>query len=282
MIKNNNYINIYNNSKNSIILKFSDYIKKLYKEKIVFNQSDFTYFINQIKYSYPELLLDICNYLHDNFYNLDINTIKEYISENKDVINIYKILNYIYSNMKQFKKLLMLCLDYSESIKNTIETDSCNDLLELIGLFNEKKNTLNDAIIAYKKCKEKMEDIELFDIEKEASLNEMRLKILYLYNDNKISNIREKINEEQIISIKSDDRKLFDLIFRLNLINCAVQMNIVRYLNYDESQLFIYNMITNLKRENEKNMLNLFINHLINYKVIDCIQMNILKNLIED
>ena len=282
MIKNNKYINIYNNSKNSIILKFSDYIKKLYKEKIVFNQSDFTYFINQIKYSYPELLLDICNYLHDNFYNLDINTIKEYISENKDVINIYKILNYIYSNMKQFKKLLMLCLDYSESIKNTIETDSCNDLLELIGLFNEKKNTLNDAIIAYKKCKEKMEDIELFDIEKEASLNEMRLKILYLYNDNKISNIREKINEEQIISIKSDDRKLFDLIFRLNLINCAVQMNIVRYLNYDESQLFIYNMITNLKRENEKNMLNLFINHLINYKVIDCIQMNILKNLIED
>ena len=146
----------------------------------------------------------------------------------------------------------------------------------------KKKNTLNDAIIAYKKCKEKMEDIELFDIEKEASLNEMRLKILYLYNDNKISNIREKINEEQIISIKSDDRKLFDLIFRLNLINCAVQMNIVRYLNYDESQLFIYNMITNLKRENEKNMLNLFINHLINYKVIDCIQMNILKNLIED
>jgi hypothetical protein len=41
-------------------------------------------------------------------------------------------------------------------------------------------------------------------------------------------------------------------------------------------------MITNLKRENEQKMLNLFINHLINYKVIDCIQMNILKNLIEE
>ena len=282
IIKNDKYKNIYNNSKNSIIFKFSDFIKKLYKNKVDFNQSDFMDFINQIKYSFPELLLEICKYLSDNFYNLDINTIKEYISNNKDVINIYKILNYIYSNMKQFKKLLLLCLDYSNSIKNTIETDSCNDLLELIGLFNEKKNTLNDAIIAYKKCKEKMEDIELFDIEKDSSLNEMRLKILYLYNDNKISNIREKINEEQIKSIKSDDRKLFDLIFKLNLVNCAVQMNIVKYLNYDESQLFIYNMITILKKENEKKMLNLFINHLINYKVIDCIQMKILKNLIED
>ncbi len=97
----------------------------------------------------------------------------------------------------------------------------------------------------------------------------MRLKILYLYNDDNISNIKKLINEDQIKIIKTDDRKLFGLIFQLKLYNCAVQSNIVKYLNYDESQLFIYNIINCLIKEKEQNMLNLFIRYLIKDKVID-------------
>jgi hypothetical protein len=61
----------------------------------------------------------------------------------------------------------------------------------------------------------------------------------------------------------------------------AIKTNLVKYLPLNEAELFTFNMIKSLKKENEKKLLSLFINKITRDNICDITQSK-LYNLISE
>ena len=290
MLKNN--FDIFPIIENCIIDKFVYYILLSY-EKIMNgeNQKDDFFISKLIIYDY-ELLLKVClkleNELKNNINNINYNNelkniLKQKIKNSEgelDNLNKFKVVMFCYSKMKEYQRLTDISYFYSKLIDGMIETDSLS-LDNILLLLKEKISALNNAIIGCQRRKNSIKYLDIYEYEKEKVIAENKYLIIEFYLSTNNSKIKEIISEDSIAMIKNGRINMLNMIFKLKLFSMAIKTNLVKYLPLKESELFTFNMIKNLQKENEKKLLSLFISKIIRDKVCDKTQSILFQMITE-
>ena len=279
MLKNNK--NIYFVVENCIIEKFQNYLLFSYQKIINSENPNDNFFISKlIIYDY-ELLLKVClkieNELKNNYKNININ------NEGGNVdfeLDKFKALIFCYSKMKEYQRLTEISHFYSKLIDGMIETDSLN-LDNILLLLKEKISALNNSIIGCQRRKDSIKYLDIYEYEKEKVIAENKYLIIEFYLTTTNNKIKEIINEDSIAMIKNGRINMLNMIFKLKLYSMAIKTNLVKYLPLNEAELFTFNMIKSLKKENEKKLLSLFINKITRDNICDITQSK-LYNLISE
>jgi hypothetical protein len=278
MLKNN--FDIFPIIENCIIDKFQYYILLSYEKIMNGDNKKNDFLISKlIIYDY-ELLLKVClkleNELKNNINNINYNNelkniLKQKIKSSEgelDNLNKFKVVMFCYSKMKEYQRLTDISYFYSKLIDGMIETDSLS-LDNILLLLKEKISALNNAIIGCQRRKNSIKYLDIYEYEKEKVIAENKYLIIEFYLSTNNSKIKEMISEDSIAMIKNGRINMLNMIFKLKLFSMAIKTNLVKYLPLKESELFIFNMIKNLQKENEKKLLSLFISKIIRDKVCD-------------
>ena len=123
-------------------------------------------------------------------------------------------------------------------------------LEELIYFYNQKIFALKNEINSFYKKKQlnsfvSEDQKDLDKINKDKVITEIKIEELKYYAYNKKEN--DKLEENEVLKIKNDDNTFLDYIFEFNILKEAIEANLVKYLNFNEAKLFIYNMLNCLK-----------------------------------
>ena len=290
MLKNN--FDIFPIIENCIIDKFQYYILLSYEKIMNGDNKKNDFLISKlIIYDY-ELLLKVClkleNELKNNINNINYNNelkniLKQKIKSSEgelDNLNKFKVVMFCYSKMKEYQRLTDISYFYSKLIDGMIETDSLS-LDNILLLLKEKISALNNAIIGCQRRKNSIKYLDIYEYEKEKVIAENKYLIIEFYLSTNNSKIKEIISEDSIAMIKNGRINMLNMIFKLKLFSMAIKTNLVKYLPLKESELFIFNMIKNLQKENEKKLLSLFISKIIRDKVCDKTQAILFQTITE-
>ena len=259
----NNYIKI----KNDILAKISNKIFILYNMN-----KKITSTIIKLSKLNPTFLYEICQIVEKNLtYNKNINdenSNKNNIIENK--IEIYYFLNICYTSINQYENLIKTSKQFIQIIDIYINVENIS-LEELIYFYNQKIFALKNEINSFYKKKQlnsfvSEDQKDLDKINKDKVITEIKIEELKYYAYNKKEN--DKLEENEVLKIKNDDNTFLDYIFEFNILKEAIEANLVKYLNFNEAKLFIYNMLNclkydiNLKTDEQSKLLELFLKNI--------------------
>ena len=259
----NNYIKI----KSDLLLKISN------KMFILYNRNKkITSIIIKLSKLNPTFLYEICQIVEKNltsYKNInDENSNKNNIIENK--IEIYYFLNICYTSINQYENLIKVSKQFIQIIDIHINVENIT-LEELIYFYNQKIFALKNEINSFYKKKQLNSFIsgdqkELDKINKDKVITEIKIEELKYFAYNKKEN--DKLEENEVLKIKNDDSTFLDYIFEFNILKEAIEANLVKYLDFNEAKLFIYNMLNclkydiNLKTDEQSKLLELFIKNI--------------------
>jgi hypothetical protein len=223
-----------------------------------------------------DLLESICDELTNrctlNLKNNDlvssINNMSLAVNEN---FNYFKLLIFIYTKMKQYKKCAIICYDYAQSIYKAILTDQY-ELTEMIEMFREHIHALNNCLISLNKANNynnhnssnEISYLNVHEITREKKFSECKLNMFIFYNDN-YAMLNQITNEDEIMLIK-ENNKLLNGIFQYKMYDLVIKIELVKYLRFPEAKIFIYNIIRNLLNDKSFKLLELFITQIIKGK----------------
>ena len=170
----------------------------------------------------------------------------------------------------QYENLIKASQQFIKIIDIHINVENVS-LEELIYFYNQKIFALKNEINSFYKKKQLNSFIsedqkELDKINKDKVITEIKIEELKYYAYNKKEN--DKLEENEVLKIKNDDNTFLDYIFEFNILKEAIEANLVKYLNFNEAKLFIYNMLNclkydiNLKTDEQSKLLELFLKNI--------------------
>ena len=268
--------NIYNKIKKEILLKLSYKVFNLYCENkkltsTIIKLSKLNKFLlfeisktieNNLTYD-KNNNNDFNEYINNDIYKKIFNNHnKNNIIENK--IDIYYFLNISYSSLMEYEHLIKVSKKFIGIIDLYISIENIS-LVELINLYNQKIFALKNEINAYYKKRQlnsfiSEDENDLDKINKEKIITEIKVEELKYYAINKDDN-----KENEILKIKNNDYTFLDYIFELNILKEAVEVDLLKCLDFKQAKLFIYNLLncleydSNQKTNEQGKLLELFI-----------------------
>ena len=259
-------------SKDKIIDKFINYLQintVIYKKTPLISKL--------ILYQY-EFLIEICEEIERTKLNIKNSESISTIGSGTNSFNFFKLLIYIYLQMKEYSRTAMICVQYAKAIDMSIMTDQLR-LSEMIQLYKEEISALNDALMALKRCKGNICYINPFDVISSKKICELKLMILLIYMEN--DKLQRTIDEDNICLIKQNSQML-NMIFKIRLYDIAIQIEIIKYLKFKDGKTFIFNMVKNLIKDNSFDLLEMFIKQIINGDICNEYEFILLDNILSN
>ena len=259
-------------SKDKIIDKFINYLQintVIYKKTPLISKL--------ILYQY-EFLIEICEEIERTKLNIKNSESISTIGSGTNSFNFFKLLIYIYLQMKEYSRTAMICVQYAKAIDMSIMTDQFH-LSEMIQLYKEEISALNDALMALKRCKGNICYINPFDVISSKKICELKLMILLIYMEN--DKLQKTIDEDNICLIKQNSQML-NMIFKIRLYDIAIQIEIIKYLKFKDGKTFIFNMVKNLIKDNSLDLLEMFIKQIVNGDICNEYEFILLDNVLSN
>lgn len=235
-----------------------------------------------IVYQY-EFLIDICEQIEKStLKNLKNSEIITPITSNSDINSVnenfdyFKLLIFIYLQMKEYSRSAVVSVQYAKAIDNAILADQLTPQ-EMVQLYRREVSVLNDALMSIKRCRGSICYVNYYEVLSEKKICEMKLTILLVYLQN--DHLNAAVKEEEICLVKQNAQML-NFIFKIRLYDIAVENELVKYIKFKEGKIFIFNMIKNLIKDNLNELLEIFIKQIIHGNICNEYEFSVLDVLL--